>query len=178
MKRTFTRYLPFTLTVLIAALDQFTKYLVVTRIPYHRVGWSFGGDLVRIIHTTNKAGAFSLGRTLPEPVRIFLFLFVPVVLLVGILVYFFRSDELSSLQRWALAGILGGGVGTLIDRFFRDAGVVDFIDVKFFGIFGLERWPTFNIADASIVVCSLILLVSFFIEMRKDSKERDHEQEA
>ena len=39
-------------------------------------------------------------------------------------------------------GIVGGGLGNLVDRFFRKEGVVDFIDVKFYGLFGLERWPT------------------------------------
>ena len=56
--------------------------------------------------------------------------------------------------------------GNIIDRIFRPQGVVDFIDVKFFGIFGLERWPTFNVADASIVVCGIILIVSFFLTIR------------
>ena len=33
--------------------------------------------------------------------------------------------------------------------------------MKFYGIFGLERWPTFNVADAAIVVCGILLIVSF-----------------
>jgi signal peptidase II len=39
--------------------------------------------------------------------------------------------------------------------------VVDFIDVKFFGLFGLERWPTFNLADSTLVVGGILLLASF-----------------
>ena len=48
---------------------------------------------------------------------------------------------------------------------------MDFIDVKFFGIFGLERWPTFNIADAAIVVCAFGLLIAIFIQERKGKKK-------
>ena len=72
-------------------------------------------------------------------------------------------------QRWAVAGIIGGGMGNIIDRIFRPNGVVDYISVKFYGIFGMERWPTFNIADASVVVCCLYLLVT--IIFIKDKNE-------
>jgi signal peptidase II len=41
---------------------------------------------------------------------------------------------------------------------------VDFVSVKFYGLFGLERWPTFNVADSAVVVAGLALLVSFMRE--------------
>ena len=63
---------------------------------------------------------------------------------------------------------MGGGFGNLIDRFFRAEGVVDFVDVKWFGIessplkfLRWERWPTFNVADMAVVVCGIMLIVSF-----------------
>jgi len=71
---------------------------------------------------------------------------------------------------WFICGILGGGFGNLIDRFFRSEGVVDFIDVKFYGLFGLERWPTFNIADAAIVVCAFGLFIMIFLQERKEKR--------
>ena len=74
-----------------------------------------------------------------------------------------------------IIGIIGGGIGNIIDRFFRAEGVVDFIDVKFFGIFGLERWPTFNVADAAVVVCGIILIVSFLITICKEKKDSANE---
>ena len=61
----------------------------------------------------------------------------------------------------------------LIDRFFRANGVVDFIDVKFYGLFGLERWPTFNIADAAVVISFvLLILYSFFKKKKETSSEK------
>ena len=72
-----------------------------------------------------------------------------------------------------ICGIVGGGMGNLIDRFFRPAGVVDFIDVRFFGILGMDRWPTFNIADMSVVVCGILLLLSFIIGMSRTPAKKD-----
>jgi signal peptidase II len=83
---------------------------------------------------------------------------VPIAVLILLTWYYFNTTEFSRLQRWAIAGIIGGGIGNISDRIFRPDGVVDFISVRFFGIFGLERWPTFNVADASVVVSCMILL--------------------
>ena len=49
-----------------------------------------------------------------------------------------------------------------------------FIDVKFFGLFGLERWPTFNIADSAIVVCALGLFITILLhEWSEKRKSRN-----
>jgi signal peptidase II len=158
---------PFLLTLLIVLVDQITKALIVRALePIYdggRVVEVFG-EVVRIIHARNPGIAFSIGDTLPGPVRGVLFMLVPVVAMVGIAIYAWKSDEFSPLQRWFVAGVLGGGVGNIIDRIFRPAGVVDFLDVKFYGLFGLERWPTFNVADSSVVVCGILLVLSMFIE--------------
>jgi signal peptidase II len=157
------RWLPFILSFLIIGLDHLTKWIIVKTIPIYTIGWSFGGDLFRIIHTRNKAVAFSLGSGFPEPVKLVLFIILPVVVLVLVALYLLKSDELIPLQRWALAAVVGGGIGNIIDRIFRPQGVVDFLDVKFFGLFGLERWPTFNVADSSVVIGGIVLIISFLV---------------
>ena len=63
--------------------------------------------------------------------------------------------------------LVGGGLGNYVDRIFRPAGVVDFLDFKFYGIFGLERWPTFNVADMTVVISGILLFISFLIPTRK-----------
>ena len=77
-------------------------------------------------------------------------------------------------------GIAGGGLGNLIDRFFRAEGVVDFIDIKFFGLFGLERWPTFNVADSAVVICGILLVISFIVisitDEMKNRKSKSSEE--
>ena len=79
---------------------------------------------------------------------------------------YFRSDEINPFQRWCVAGIVGGGIGNIIDRFFRPEGVLDFLDFKFYGLFGLERWPTFNVADSAVVVCGLLLILSVAVAVK------------
>ena len=155
---------PLILTMGIIIIDQISKLIIVNRIPIHTIGKSFFGGILRIIHTRNLAIAFSIGNNLPDGVRYVLFTILPIAILVGLLVYYLKGDDFTNIQRWAVAGILGGGIGNLTDRVFRPLGVVDFIDVKFFGIFGLERWPTFNVADSMVVVSGLLLLFSFIFE--------------
>ena len=155
---------PLILTLIILAADQITKLMIINSIPIHTIGKSFFGGFLRIIHTRNLAIAFSLGNNLPDGVRFILFTILPIVILAGLLVYFLRSEDFSTFQRWAVAGILGGGIGNLIDRVFRPLGVVDFIDIKFFGIFGLDRWPTFNIADSMVVLNGILMHFAFIIE--------------
>ena len=165
------RIIPLVLIPVLVAADQITKLLIVRSIEPYTVGASFFDGILRIIHTRNTAIAFSIGRSLPLELRIALFTFIPLLLLVFLLVYYLKSDEFTLLQRWAVAGIIGGGTGNLIDRILRPSGVVDFIDVKIFGLFGMERWPPFNVADSSVVVAGILLLLSLLIERsgREDS---------
>ncbi len=155
---------PLILTLAILMVDQISKLMIVNSIPIHTIGKSFLGGFLRIIHTRNLAIAFSLGNKLPDGVRYVLFTILPIAILIGLLIYYLKGDDFTNIQRWAVAGILGGGIGNLTDRVFRPLGVVDFIDVKFYGIFGLERWPTFNVADSMVVVSGLLLLFSFIFE--------------
>ena len=160
-------YAPFLLALAIIVADQITKALVVANItPIYQGGAIIEilGEAVRLIHARNPGIAFSIGDSLPAGLRGVLFIVIPLIAMAAIGVYGWKSDEISRLQRWFVAGILGGGIGNIIDRIFRPEGVVDFIDVKFYGLFGLERWPTFNVADSSVVVCGILLVLSMFLE--------------
>jgi len=163
-------FLPLILTAAVIALDQLTKWLIIRSIEPWSVGASFFGDLVRIVCVYNTGAAFSLGSGLSSVVRFVVMLLIPACFIVGIFVVYFKS-EFTRLQRWFLGGIIGGGISNLLDRFFRVEGVVDFIDVKFFGLFGLERWPTFNIADSAIVVCAIGLFITM-LQQCHDGKQK------
>lgn len=169
------KLLPFILTGLVILVDQITKAIIVALIPVYTVGANIFGDLLRIVHVANTGVAFSLGDSMPLAIRRILFAIIPLIVIILVIVVYFRNDEFNSVQRWSICGIIGGGIGNIIDRFFRAEGVVDFIDVKFFGIFGLERWPTFNVADAAVVVCGIILIVSFLITIYKEKKDSANE---
>ncbi len=171
------KLLPLVLTVVVIVLDQITKMLINRYLPLGpgelvKIGPSFIGDFIRIIHVNNPGVAFSFGSSWPLFLRRIMFSLVPIVVLVVVLVVYFRNDDFTKVQRWAITGIVGGGFGNIIDRLFRADGVIDFIDVKFFGIFGMERWPTFNVADSAVVVCGIMLIVSFIVMIVKDSKSK------
>lgn len=159
--------IPFILTLAIIIVDQITKAVIVAtmaRTEYTGAMVRVIGDFLRIIHVRNLGVAFSIGRNLPIEIRRILFIVLPLVVVAGLAVYYVRSDEFTRIQRWAVAGIIGGGLGNVVDRIFRVDGVVDWVDVRFYGIFGLERWPTFNVADASVVVCGILLMVSVLVQ--------------
>ena len=162
---------PLSLAILVIILDQITKILVMKNIPLYTIGAQFFGDFLRIIHVANTGVAFSVGATWSDTIRRFLFSLIPLIVIGIVVAIYFKNDTWTKLQRWAIMGIVGGGLGNLIDRFFRAEGVVDFIDVKFYGLFGLERWPTFNVADSAVVVCGIMLIISFIISSIKEAKE-------
>jgi len=168
-------YFPFVLTGLILAADQVTKFLINRYVPLYPgfPGYEVIGDFFRIIHVRNLGLAFSIGRSLPGQFRYILFILIPVAVMVLVLIYYFKAHDLTSLQRWAIAGILGGGPGNIIDRFFRPDGVIDFLDFRFYGIFGMERWPTFNVADSSVVVCGILLMISIIIQEGRRTSEQE-----
>ncbi len=170
------RYLPFLLSALIIIIDQITKALVVKYIPEGSIGASFFGDFLWIIHVRNNAVAFSLGENVPVVLKYVFFVFLPLCVM-GALAYLIvskRTDrEFSTLQKWCLAGILGGGCGNLVDRIFRHLRVVDFISVKFYGILGMDRFPTWNVADSSVVISVGLLLITIIAdELRKKEKRK------
>ena len=138
------------LALLIA--DQVTKALVVADLA---VGQRVNviGDMVQIWHAQNRGAAFSLfqGGTL-------VFLVVS-VLSIGLVVYFHRG--LRDRRPWlhvVLGMVLGGTLGNFVDRL-RQGYVTDWLSV---GV-GDTRWPTFNIADASVVVGIGILVLYLFL---------------
>jgi signal peptidase II len=170
------RVLPLSLTGLIILVDQTVKAIIAKNwpIPAYKNGIEikdvFDNDFLVFYHVRNKAIAFSLGKGVPDFLRPVLFVALPLLVLGFLFWYYLKSDEFTRLQRWAMAGIIGGGIGNIIDRIFRPDGVVDFISVKFYGFLGFERWPTFNIADSSVVVCCIMLLLTMIISPQKNAK--------
>ena len=103
---------------------------------------------------------------------------------IGLFIYLFIVRNKSLSLRIALAMILGGAAGNLIDRAFYGiiykyaplfyGKVVDFFDFDFFNfaIFGrnYDRWPIFNVADASVTI-GVLILVLFYKQHKKDDED-------
>jgi signal peptidase II len=155
-----SKFLPLILTGGVILLDQLSKWVVTKTLPYGRPVEVIG-DFLRLVYVKNPNIGFSIGRSLGGGGRFVLARILPLIVVVILFVYYLLARDLTRFQRWVVAAVLGGGLGNYVDRIFLGGEVVDFIDFKFFGIFGLERWPTFNLADATLVVAGILLLASF-----------------
>jgi signal peptidase II len=162
-----SRLLPLVLSAGVIMADQVSKIIVSRAIP-RGTAVSVIGDFFRLIHVQNPAIAFSIGRALSAGTRRPLFVLLPLVVIAILFLYYLLTrDPLTGFQKWTFAALLGGGLGNYVDRIFRPEGVIDFLDFKFYGIFGWERWPTFNLADATVVVAGILLFISFLIPPRR-----------
>ena len=161
------RLVPFVLSPFAMLADQLVKLAVLRWLPRGRAVPVIG-DLVRLVFVQNPAIGFSIGRNLPAAVQrpLFIALNFAVVALV-VLYSLFTRDTLTTFQRWCLAAVVGGGFGNNVDRIFRPGGVVDFVQVKVFGLFGMDYWPVFNLADATLVVSGILLVISFLLPQKK-----------
>lgn len=176
------RFAPFFLALGILIVDQITKAIIVAQIPAY--DWSafvnvIGQDFLRFIHVKNLGVALSIGQDSSPFLRMVFFKLLPLFVMGYLCLLILRREKegFSEKQSWMLAGILGGGLGNLIDRFFRPDGVVDWIDFKFYGILGWERFPTFNIADSAITVSVVLILISF-IGIWKEERKTKNESES
>jgi len=160
------KLLPLVLTIGVIAVDQIVKWIVTRTLPYGRPVEVIG-DFLRLVYVRNPVIGFSIGRSLGGGGRFVLARLLPLIVSGILLVYYLVGKDITCFQRWVLAAVLGGGLGNYVDRIFRKGEVVDFIDFKCYGIFGLERWPTFNVADMTLVLGGLLLLASFLWSGKK-----------
>jgi signal peptidase II len=141
----------------VVVLDQLTKWWALEALADGPVDIIEGAITLRL--GFNSGGAFGLFQGLPG-----IFLLTTVVV-IGIILFWIRKlDD----PRWLvpLGMVLGGGLGNLADRLFRDLDgqVIDFID--------LHVWPIFNLADAAIVIgVGLVILLGW--RPRRDAGGRD-----
>lgn len=142
---------------LVVALDQWTKWLVRTNIPLNGLwvpeSFHWLSAYARVAFIYNSGAAFGMFQNGNLIFTLFAFL-----VLCGIL-YYYSQIELGNWSLRLASGLyLGGVLGNLIDRLTMGK-VTDFISIGNFYIF--------NIADASINIGVVILLVSFWLSERK-----------
>jgi signal peptidase II len=140
---------------LVVALDQWTKYLVRTRLAFGEV-WAPIPDLgswFRIVHWNNTGAAFGL-----FPSGGLIFTVIALIVSGAILYYYPRVPSGQAPLRLALALQLGGALGNLVDRLVQGT-VTDFIAISTF--------PVFNLADASITLGVAVLAAAIWFEERR-----------
>jgi signal peptidase II len=146
----------------VVLLDQLTKHWVASRMS-RGDSWRVLGDFFRITYVQNDGAAFGLdlgGR----------WSFIGITVLVaGFILFYYARSERTRTARWALALILGGALGNLVDRI-RLGEVVDFLHVTVAGV----AYPIFNVADIGVSVGVALLAVHLF---RKEGAGGDGESE-
>ena len=154
------RALALWLTALVVSLDQATKVLVNRLMDLHESKELVSG-LLSLTYVRNRGAAFGVFSDAQLPYQSWLFAAVSVVALVAIAIYGWRLPAASHLPRLALALIVGGALGNLLDRV-RLGYVIDFVD--FF--WGRHHWPAFNVADSSITIGVSLLVLDMLRQPR------------
>lgn len=131
------------ITSLIILLDQVFKFFILNTQP--NLDWK-----IVAVHLIKNTGA---GFGLLKGQQLLLTLISLSVALA--LIIFYHKIPKEKIPQLLFALFLGGTIGNLIDRAFRHY-VIDFIDLKI--------WPAFNIADASITIASIGLIIYFWKE--------------
>lgn len=174
----------------LVSADQISKFLVkgfsIPFLKFNYEGMFHGqririlGDFFQLTFVENPGMAF--GYDPGNNFKLYVSLF-SLLASIALLIYLYVARKQSLSLRISLAFILGGAVGNLIDRMFYGVfygyaplfygRVVDFLDFDFFHftIFGrtFERFPVFNIADASVTIGVLILIL-FYKHHQKETE--------
>ena len=139
------------LVVLVA--DQTSKYIVTAKMTAYGPPVDILGSFFRLTFIHNRGAAFGLNLGSP------LIHTVVSIAALALLVYMFRTLPVGArLLRTALAMVLGGALGNIVDRVRLEKGVVDFFD---FGIGEQWRWPIFNVADSFVTVGIILLAIGY-----------------
>ena len=147
----------------IVAADQITKYLVLTYIPLQGQV-AFLPGVLRLTYVRNFGAAFSSFQG-----QQWLFALIFVLFTIAVIwEYRKKAMPFTTLERWCIAAVYGGGLGNMIDRV-RFGFVVDMLETEFM------EFPVFNVADC-FITCGAILLIAHLVlfnrEFWKEEKKK------
>ena len=148
----------------LVALDQWTKWLVRTYIVLgetwlpESLAWL--SPYARIVHWYNTGAAFGMFQNAGV-----IFATLAFIVICALIYYFPQIDKKDWTLRLAMSMQLAGASGNLIDRLLHNWKVTDFISVGTFAVF--------NVADASISVGTVVLLLGVYLQERAALKEKN-----
>ena len=153
-------------SVLIAGIviDQLTKLIVVKNMALHEhiPVIKFGDTVIAsLYHTRNDGAAFGMLDSAP-----WIFNTVSTVAIIAMLVYLFLGHAESRLSGIALAMLVSGGLGNMIDRISLKY-VVDFIYLD------VINFAVFNGADSFVCVGAGLLVLALILEMKNEVKKEN-----
>jgi signal peptidase II len=134
----------------VIAFDQVTKWWIVERVmqPPRTIPVT---SYFNLVMGWNRGVSFGLFNT-DSAINIWFLPLVAIVIVIGLVVWLSRTDRF--LVAVAIALVIGGAVGNLIDRL-RFGAVADFLDLHVAGY----HWPAFNVADSGITVGAVVLVL-------------------
>ena len=121
------------------------------------------GKFVQLHYILNPGMAFGVNVG-----NRFFYIFFTGLAIIIILIFMFKLDEVQRWPRLALAMILGGAIGNLIDRI-AIGKVLDFIKIGF--------WPIFNVADIMVTIGMIVLIIMVLFDRERDDEYIDNELE-
>ena len=140
------------LTLLIVILDQITKSWISQTLTLYESVAIFSFFNFTLVHNTGAAFSF-----LAEAGGWQRWLLTGLALIVSVIIVVWLSRLKTVEHRWlaiALALVLGGAIGNLIDRIIYGY-VIDFLDLYY----KMWHWPAFNVADSAISIGAVMLLI-------------------
>ena len=150
-------FIALTVGIVLAALDQVFKYMIVSNFELGQTQTLISGVL-NLTYIRNEGVAFGMFAGMQ-----WLFIALTVILLALIVIYMFVKRPQSKFFYFTVALIVGGGIGNLIDRI-AYGYVVDYLSLTFFQ-------PVCNFADYCITVGVILLAVYLLKKKKKKGKK-------
>ena len=145
------------LVVLISCVgcDQATKLIARQELAAAPMQ-EYGNGFFRLVYAENPGAFLSFGAGLTPTMRFWVFTIFVALLLSGLAWFTMRYIQKAPVPFIvALALVVGGGLGNLIDRLFNDGHVVDFMQIGFSPL----RTGVFNVADMAIMAGTGLIFV-------------------
>ena len=155
------------LALIILIADQFTKVLIVGNYQLHDV--TYVTSFFNVVRWHNAGAAFSFLAGGSGWQRWF---FTAVGLVaVGFILWMLKSHAGQKLFAFALACIMGGAIGNVVDRLVHGY-VIDFLDFHWRWLdfaFQGGHFPAFNIADSAITIGAVCLILDELLRVRRST---------
>jgi len=160
----YRQYVGLAAALALVGVDQLTKWLAEIYLPrsdaVNLISIN-GREVLNFYYCTNNGSAFSMmqGKTG--------FLITVTAIIIATLVFGLLSKKVKRVRYViSFSLIIGGGLGNLIDRVFRNGNVIDFIDVR------IIDFPIFNFADICAVIGGIMLCVFVAIDETREAKKK------
>ncbi|GEK90674.1 signal peptidase II [Alkalibacterium kapii] len=147
------------ISLVVVLIDQLTKYLTLENIPLHGTVEAIP-SILSFTYFRNTGAAWSIleGQMV--------FFYIVTVIVIGVIIYYMQTQGKNDKAfAFALSLILGGAIGNFIDRLFLNY-VVDMIRLEFID------FPIFNVADMSLSVGVIFMILYLFYDEWKEHKQK------